>query len=507
MQSRISNIVKNVKAVIIAEPILAILSILVRKQIVLTIGVELFGIHDLFISIINLISTFDFGIAISSAFYYSKSFAGKNEEEIEICFYSLRKLYRFLELAYFVIFIVIAINIGKIIDNTNLVQMAIIFIILGISSIISISIKPYEFLFYYDQKQSVTQYTRLIVSFIAQLFQLICAILFKNYYLYFVILLLENAFLFIIFYFFSRNYFLKNNISKEKINERSIYIINYGKSTFINSYIVSAFSLKNNIIISLFQNDNVMKLLGKISNYNVIFTIISTGFNSIATGVHASLYNYINDDEVNSKNNIIGLIKKVLFLSYCISSFCSIFLLLLSTLFIGLYYGEEYVISNNIVLVLSINIALDIFLTFLHFYHIGTGKIKQENIPFVIIFVISLFSSIFLTYKYGIIGTYLGTSIGYLLRLITSITLISSDLKTDAKIFFGQMFKYLLLIAFELSLIMFMINRISISVVAFIKCIAVGTVLYMLGILMFYKTEEFKYAKDVVFAIIKREKI
>ena len=182
------------------------------------------------------------------------------------------------------------------------------------------------------------------------------------------------------------------NVIKKKI---SALIIHKFSSTITNG--------TDNIILSKFVG---LIAVGQYSNYSLIISNIQAVTELATNGVVASMGNLIAEKNADI---VFEVYKKIQFICFYISYFCSVSLLVLLTPFIKIWVGEEYLFSRLIEIVLVLN-----------FYIIGMrkavlitrnagGLYDKDKEAAIVKPVLNLLISIVGAAFYGIIGIFVGT--------------------------------------------------------------------------------------------------
>lgn len=500
MNSRTKNTIINVVVTFGSQFMLAIINLLIRKTIIDYVGIEIFGIEGLFNSIMSLIYTLDLGIASASSYYYVLGISHNNDYQLKITYLAFRRLYRIISCIIIFIDLIILMNLDNFVTSilVDSFTLRIVFVLVSASRLISFYKTPYENLLIYGQKQYIAQMVYLICGVIFSIFKLVFVYIYKSYIIYLFFVFIEG---FTVYFFVKRNCFsfLNNeNPCIADIKRREKEIIIYGLRIFINGYICGFFVSKDNIIINnLFGTDGLI-LIAKASNYSTICSTVMTFANSIMSALRASVVNYINDKSVNSEENIINVFSIIFFVTFIMCCFCFIGLFGLSSPFISLLYGKNYLITNGYSFSFAFIASLELFISSLLFYLTGKGKIDKENILLIIDVVITVTISYILVKLLGPLGTYIGTIIGYIIRILFLLIIVSNDLKISLVVFTKKIAIYVVILIFDALVIYLSIDQNVGNILDFVKLTFKCAVLFLLSISFFIKGDDFKSMKHIL---------
>ena len=110
----------------------------------------------------------------------------------------------------------------------------------------------------------------------------------------------------------------------------------------------------DNIIISMTPNLGIIAV-GLYSNYNMIITALKSLFGQVFSSLTASIGNLLIE---NDRKKAYDVYKTTLMINSWIFAFSAISLYFISEPFINIWLGNEYVLSDAVVLILSINLYI-----------------------------------------------------------------------------------------------------------------------------------------------------
>ena len=217
------------------------------------------------------------------------------------------------------------------------------------SNVISYFINYRQILLESDQKTykiSIWTQTGVVLKTIVQIF---LTLVYKNIFLWVAIQFVFSLWVcWILNHIISREYpWLKTNRSNGKeILRRHPEIIKKTKQIFIHRMKNSLLSKCDEVFIYSFESLQMVTFFG---NYSMIVGKLTALFNNVFTGMNASVGNLVAEGE---KNNIVKVFWELLSFRYWITGVITISLLFLINPIISWWLGDQYVLSNHIVIII-----------------------------------------------------------------------------------------------------------------------------------------------------------
>lgn len=462
------------------------------------LGEELFGLNSLFTSILTLISFADLGMAnVFNVFLY-KPLHEHDEDAISGALKYFRNAYKLVIIVILIIGAAIIplfpyfVNTG--LEFSSVVIYYILFLIGSLTSYFSMCETS---LLFADQKHFIISKYQSIALIIQNFFQFVIIALFKNYYLYLVVLICSNILnTFLIKRYVSNNYkYIKSNknvITKEE--KKNIFSnVKHMLVYKISSIILNA---TDNMLISAIIN---VASVGIYSVYMIIsFTLtslISVISNAIAAGV---------GNIVVSKSHDMRYyyFQKVQFVYFILAGLCCVGMMVGSNDFICMIFGEKYSMSLPILLVIVINFyILQISQPILLFKETA-GLFKEIRVVNITCALMNLILSVILGRMYGLVGI-LGAT--FISKLFTTFWY-------ESRLVFKKVFKKNVFVYYKDTLvIVLLVGIISImnyylnisfvdnSLINFFIKESIYCIIYVLLVVVLYrKNENFMYYKNLL---------
>ena len=357
-----------------------------------------------------------------------------------------------------------------------------------------------------DQKGYVLAKYNLVFNIITTISKIIILMLTKNYILF---LLIETGI-----------FIIQNLWNGKIVNQRYTYIktkkkysierevkhnlITKVKALFlhnIGSYCVFG---TDNILISAFIS---VKAVGLYSNYTMIIGQLSSLLTPIIGGIGASVGNLI---AIESKEKNYEVFNVIYLINFWIYGVCAIFLYNLLEPFINWWLGEGLLLDKLTFIIILINFYISGMRSSVITFKTKAGIFNNDKYVPLIEAVINLGSSIILVKYFGLAGIFMGTTISTItLPLwIQSKLVYNNVFNKSVNQYFKKYFLYLGLTIIIGLLTTVLSNIITITgIIGLVfKGVICVTVPNIILVLIFYRTDEFKYILNIIKNILRYKK-
>lgn len=497
---RVENSIKNISISIITQIVIILLGFISRKVFLDNLGTEYLGINGLLTNILSMLSLVEGGIGLSIVYNLYKPLADNDIPKITALVQLYKKLYGILAIVIFILSTIMYMFLGTFIKGgTTVPFVGVVYFIFVTKNIISYLNAHKWSLINADQKGYVIAKYNLIFNIVTTVAKIIVLKLTRNYILYLFIELVI---------------FLIQNIYNGKVvNDRYPYIktkekysVDRGtKENLITN--VKAIFLHNIGTYCVFGTDNLLissfiglKTVGIYSNYTMITTQLASLLTPILNGIGASVGNLI---ATESKEKNYEIFKVTYLINFWIYSFSVIFLYNLLEPFITWWLGEGLLLNKLAFIFILINFYLTGLRGSINTFKTRAGIFVNDKYAPLIESVTNLGASIILVKYFGLAGIFIGTTI----------STISIPIWLQSKLVYNKVFeksvveyfkKYIIYVLITLItgfVTTFMCNTFVIAggfiglVIKGIVCVFTVNIFYLL---LFYKTEEFKYIWGIV---------
>lgn len=495
------NIITNLLVLVIQT----ILSFVVRIVFTKILGQDYLGVESVFVNLISMFSLAELGITLSISFSLYKPLAENNVKKISSLMTLYKKIYQIVGIFILIIGFLIMPFLTHFIDNTNIANFYIIYILYLIDSAMTYLITYKEVLIIADQKNYKINKYNIIAIFSTNVLQIIFLYLTKNFMIYILIkILVQSIQRIIINRYISKVYKDIDFNSKEKLETKELNVIKKNvKSMFtqkIGNYLLNG---TDSIIISKFVGIGVV---GIYSNFLSITTILKSIVNSITSGITASFGNLIAKGDNKTQENVFNIMN---FIVFGITAFMVVELYFLLNPFIAMCFGENYMIDNYCIVVICMNFYLASMLLPLDTVKSAAGIYEKDKYIPLIQAIINLMISMALVKNIGLLGVLLGTMISYLVSTIWIRPLIiyKNIFKSSVSSYYIKYIMKLLFLIGTGFLLTLFLSKIYIENNIFnliTKGIIIAITYSILFVIFNFKTKEFQYLKEEVKKIIKK---
>ena len=478
---------------------IAVFNFISRTIFVKTLGETYLGVSGLFTNIFSLLSLMELGVGTSITFFLYKPLADNNEDEIRGMLGLYRKLYTGIGIAISIIGVSIIPWLQDFVHTTNQIDHLLLIYLLLLSEVVISYLFSYKrSILEADQK---SYYMALIdggIVISASILQMLVLLVFQNYLIYLFIAVFRT--------------FLSNVVIQRFVNKRYPYLlikkeykISVKQKKHILSRTMAAFSHKlggivvystDNILINMLLN---LEIVGLYSNYTAIINMIYLPLAQVFNSMTASIGNLKAVEEDRNKAYInFG---RVSFLNFWLYGFAAICLFNLLNPFITVWIGQKYLLKQSVVLVLIINFLFTGTRMVSNLFNSSSGLFWNTRWKPVLECVINLVVSLYLGYKLGLIGIFLGTTCSIMISMVVDpYVLFKQWFHRSLFEYMKSYFRWMVVIAvtgvatYYLSSLIVIIN-----IIGFIALLAVNVVGINLIFFVFnHRSADYFYCKEVL---------
>lgn len=500
---RTENSVKNSVAAVVSNVSVMALGFLIQTVFIKTLGEEYLGLNGLFNNIVSMLAIVELGIgpAIVSNLY--KPLVENDKEQIKSLMGYYRKCYNIIG------FLVLAAGAVIMPFLKLFVKTEIVFQNFGgMYLIFSLFILDAAFSYFYaykrsiiqaDQRNRIVNITHLICYAFMIAIQIAVLLLTNNYILFLAVKItfriLENL---ILSFIVDKKYaFLKEKATEiRKEDKDNIFVkvkgLIYHK---VGSYIVLG---TDNIIISAFLG---VGTVGLYSNYYLIINSLYTLYCQIFSALTASVGNMI---VTETKEANFKVFKKIFFLNFWIYGFSAAALYSMMAPFVTVWIGESFLLSNKVLIVLVVNFYMLGMRSSIGTFKDAAGIFYEDRFIPILESLINIVASLILVKALGLLGVFLGTFLSSLIVVFYSLPhfVFKRVFDKPKREYYKLYFKYAAVTAVAVAVTSVVVKAVCYAlnpsafislVIAALISLVVPNVFFML---LFGKTEEFKYFKE-----------
>lgn len=507
-KSRLVNSKRNVISGIAKQLIGMILTFLIRTVMIYALGAEYQGLNGLFTAILQVLNLSDLGFSAAVTFILYKPIA--EEDDKSIC-----AIIAFLKRTYFVIGCVIM-GMGILLlpflpklisgDHPNDINIYILYCIYLFNSVISYWLFAYKStLLTAMQRADVVSKIHIASSLSIKLIQLVLLLVFRNYYVFIIVLPIGSILNNLLLQFFSTKLFPQikavGTIDKAVKNE----LIKQVKAVFLNRLSDIARNSFDDIIISSFLG---LVAVTAYDNYYYIFSAVIGIMSIFANSVGASVGNSLVKESV--EKNYLDL-KKFSFIFMWLSGWITTCLFVLYQPFMSIWMKTkpEVILSDT-------NMALFCvyFYVFSMTYTKGVyleskGLFWQCRYLYIIEALGNLGLNVILGHYFGITGVLVATiiTITFVNFLGGTHVLFKHYFQFPSYSYLMQHVKNILITVINISVTVLIVSLIPLNgsanlMIRMAICFVIPNVNYTL---FYYKSHEFVSTVDIAKKMLRRK--
>lgn len=497
--SRTSNMIRNVSFSFVGQGLGILASFIVRIVFIRILGNTYLGLDGLFSNILTILSLSELGVGTAITYSLYKPLADKDKSKLKSLMYLFKKIYVVIGLVIFGIgfaltpFLSFFIN-----DMPDIKGLEIIYLLFVTNTAVSYFFSYKRNLILADQNRHIETIYRYGFYIGMNIIQIIYLLITKDYFGYLIIqvimTILSNWSLSLKA---DKMYpFLKEKNVKKLSKKDKDVIIKNTKGLMIQKVGSVVVNSTDNIVLSKFVN---LVSVGLYSNYRLVIYALTMIINQIYVTLVPSIGNFFIDQKEERRLEIFN---KSNFITFWLSYFCSICLIVLFNDFIYIFAGEEYIFGISIVLIIVFNFYFTTMRKVVISFREAGGLFYKDRYRTLFEVFCNLFVSIVLAIKIGVVGVFIGTAISYfcLSFWIEAYVLFKDGLKSKVRYYFIDYFKKLILTFIVGSSLYYLCgllagNIFTIFILKGLICVVVSNLVFYL---VYRKTLEFDYFKNLI---------
>lgn len=505
---RSDNTIKNSVWGIIYHIIYVILGFIGRWVFIKILDVEYYGLNGLFSSIITMLSIADLGIGFSMSYNLYKPLAEQDEKLISKLMNLFKKVYVKIGIGVMLFGIAFTPFLRFFIHtdfSMNFIQM--IFIIFIFENASSYFFSYNVILLIADQKNYISTIFETLINVVQLTLRTIILIVTKNYIFYLTSGILVRIIGNLIRYLWIEKHYpyLKKYRGKELSAESKAKVFCDAKNIMVHKISSASIGAVDNILIATLKNGVAM--VGYYTSYQLILNVVNGLAGQFINSYQASLGNLY---ALEGREKTYTIFKKSNFVAFWVASFCMCCLFSLMHDFIALWLGKRFIIDNFTIEIAIVNLGLTILFDPLSKVVNAAGIFAKDKIYSIFECIINLVLSIALLKLYGIIGIFIGTTIGIIISsILRGKNVVKHFLDKSYWEYIKQLSYYVVVIIIECNVVILLSsavygrNQWIHFLMKILICIIIPNAV---NTLLFYKTEEFCYIKKLIKGMIKYNK-
>lgn len=504
MRSKVS--IKNAIVAIMTNIVTVLIGFIAQKVFAVTLGQEYLGINGLFSNIVSMLGIVELGIGSAIIYNLYKPIAEDDKEKIKSLMNFYKKTYRIIALCIFVLGVCVMPFLTSIVGEVHIAEsLYLLYFLYLLDTIASYLLTYKRSILYANQSTYIVNIVHIIYLLVMNILQMIFLFTTKNYIVYLIIKILcrimENIILTLIV---DKQYTFLNEEAKELDTNTKKDIQKKIKALFFHK--IGEFIVKgtDNIIISRFLG---VVAVGLYSGYSMILNALNLLIQQVYDSITASIGNLLVEEDRKKSFNIY---KKLEFLNFWLSAFMSISFYCIVTPFVKIWLGADYLLPNSVVITLAIYFYLHGTRKNINAFKTAAGIFYEDRFMPIVESVVNIVTSVVLVVLVGFPGVFIGTILSTLVLHFYGYPKYAYNLIFKRKrMEYIKSCLYYFIIALITGIITVFItypvqainNNILEVLINAIICVIVPNTIF---ILLFHKTEEYKYFKEMMLNLLKK---
>lgn len=490
---RTKNATRNIIFGVILKLYQVIVPFLMRTAMIYLMGVQYLGLNSLFTSILQVLNLAELGVG--SAMIYSMYKPIAEDNNTTIC--ALMKLYRtyYRAIGFVIAIIGCALTpfIPKLIsgDIPNGLNIYILYLLNLGATVLSYWLYAYKnSVLQAHQRTDIVSKVTLVTSTIQYALQLVVLWLFKDYYLYVVVLLATQALTNIVTAMCADRIYPQFKPEGQIAVEEKKAINNRIKDLFTSKIGGIIYDSADTIVVSAFLG---LTVLAVYQNYfyilNAITGLITVVFSACTAGIGNSIV-------VETKEKNYNDLNKFTFIICWVAGFCSVCLLCLYQPFMELWVGRDLMLSFSAVICFVVYFFVRQLNSLFNTYKDASGMWHEDRFRPLVAALTNLALNLILVQFIGIYGILISTVIAI---ICVGMPWLLHNLFTvifEKKHLFGylkKLFYYCFVILISCFATYFVCSQINIGLISTLVirgliCVILPNLIYLLA---YYKRIEF----------------
>ncbi|WP_026489090.1 lipopolysaccharide biosynthesis protein [Butyrivibrio sp. XBB1001] len=504
---RVQSAKKNIFFGVVGQMSTVLLTFILRTLFTRYLSKELLGVNSIYSDVLSFLNMAELGIGTALNFSLYEPVVKGDREKIKSYMQMYRKAYHVIAAVVAVMGICLAPFLKYILKNPGYTirELTIYYFIFLFNTVTSYFVTYKYSLANAEQKNYIQTNIFTITKIIVTFLQIIVVAVFKNFLLF----LLTDTVVQLIQKIFAARYLDKmypylreKNVQKLSKEEHDTVWTKTKALIFLKVGDVARLQTDSIIISSFIE----VGYAGIVNNYNLVINSVASFANILFNSVISSFGNLI---ATESKDKQYGMFKVYKFVEAWVYGFTSVgFMVLLSPL-IRIWFGDDWVMPAAAVYLILFDYYFKGERIILSNFKTAAGVFEQDKyIPFIQGIVNLILSIALVQTPLGITGIYIGTIIsGLIANFVKPVIIYRVCFDRNAVEFFLDSAKYLVSLVAVLALCNYIgsIVMADLNLFTFALMIIIVSVIFNAAYLLLYcRTEEFKYLFEKVKTAVRR---
>lgn len=505
---RTEHSIKNMYIGVSTQVIIAILGFVSRKVFLDSLGLTYLGINGLLTNVLAMLALVESGIGAGIVYSLYKPLAVQDRPKIIALIQLYKRAYAVLAGIIFIISLIFYPFLGHLLKEHDVgMTITIAYFLFVAKNVIAYLNAHKVSLITADQKEYVIMRVNFLFQLLGYAGKIVILLWTKDYLLY----LIVEVGLFLIQTLINGNIvnkrypYIKTKIrySLDEI-ERKQLITNI-KALFLHTISGFCVTSTDNLLISAFIG---VMVVGIYSNYTMIIGQLGTILAPLLDGFSSSVGNLIALENKEKRYNIFRI---TYFLNFWIYSVGVIFLYCMLEPFINWWLGSGYLLDSLTYNLILVNFYVTGMRASILIFKVKGGLFVQDQYFTLLEAGVNLIASCLLAMYIGLPGIFLGTLISTLTTVFWNSPRLVYKHLFDKKVFsYFKTYTFYACLTIGTGILTVWLADLMVRDQTFVSLVARGCISAFVPCLvysvLFYKTNEFIYIKDVVLHVLWRGK-
>lgn len=480
-----------------------VLGFVCRMVFVRCLSADYLGVNGLFTNILTMLSLAELGVGSAIVYALYKPLAENDEEKIASLMRLYSKAYRMIGTVIAVVGLALMPFIKLIIqDQPNISESIYLLYAINLFNTASSYFFSYRSsLLIAAQRNYIVGGINYAITILQSILQMIFLLKFRNYLGYLLIQTVGTLTYNVIVSHVAVKQFpfirAKNVQPLPKNEQKALFsnirdlMIYKVSGLFVNS--------TDNILITFFSG---LATTGIASNYTLLVNALNSLLSQVFNGLTASIGNHNAIEATEKRYEMFSFLNMM---NFWIFGWAALGIIFCSSDLVQLCFGKEYVLSNDIPLILAVNFYTSGVTNTVGTYKHTLGLFHYGRFIELFTGVLNIILSIILGNEWGLSGILAATVIARVCTHLwyTPFVVYRYGFKKKVRDYWGKYAKYALLFLFAACVTAFLFNFISgtFIVQVLLKIIICSVVVNGVFVLCLHRTQEFHKLKQVIVAL------
>lgn len=478
---------------------------LCRTVLIHTLPQEYVGVNGLLTSILGVLSLSELGFGTVLVYSMYVPFAQKDEEKLLALTEFYKKAYRIIAVLIGGLGVLLIPFLPYIVnDSSDIPGLSVFYLLYMANMICSYAFIYRQSLFHVDQRPYIINFYYNLFRIIRTLLQIVILIATHNFFLYLLVMLPFTLFTNVLLSWKAKKEypFLNSDSHPALADEEKKNIFKNVYAMFNHRVGSTILNATDNLLISFFLG---LTAVACNDSYTMILTFVRSMLSSLFAPLNASVGNYY---ALNTEEKTHSLFEALHFAALWLYTFCTACFFLLVNPFIAYIWGEKFLFSFPVVLLISVNFYIVGIRQITIIFKEAMGFLYQDRYVPIVEAIANLTLSALLVKFLGVIGIFAGTFISIVSTSlwVEPYILMRYGFHRSTKVFWLKNIRYLLISVLAVAItwlcsLPFDLPPLALMGVRIVLCLIIPNMIFLL---FFSKSSEFRMLVGLLKQSIKK---